>query len=60
MTVSRQMLATRMRALRPSPTVAEIAAEQAALEAAIERIEAELSWTEHGAAADDANFADRS
>lgn len=46
---SRQMLASRMRALRPPPPLAEIAGEEAALEAAIERIESELSWTERGA-----------
>jgi lipoprotein-anchoring transpeptidase ErfK/SrfK len=57
---SRQMLATQIRARRPSTTMAEIAAEQADLEEAIERIEAELAWTERGAAADDTDFADRS
>jgi lipoprotein-anchoring transpeptidase ErfK/SrfK len=45
---SRVMLANRMRALRPVPSLSEIAKEEAALEAAIERIEAELDWTEHG------------
>jgi lipoprotein-anchoring transpeptidase ErfK/SrfK len=45
---SRQMLATRMRQLRPPPPLAEIAGEEARLEAAIERIEGELTWTEHG------------
>ena len=39
---SRQMLATRMRGLRPQPPLAEIATEEARLEAAIERIESEL------------------
>ena len=43
---SRQMLAARMRGLSPPPPLAEIAAEEAKLEAAIERIESELSWTE--------------
>jgi lipoprotein-anchoring transpeptidase ErfK/SrfK len=43
---SRQMLATRMRSLEPQPPLAEIAGEEARLEAAIERIESELSWTE--------------
>jgi lipoprotein-anchoring transpeptidase ErfK/SrfK len=43
---SRQMLASRMRGLSPPPPLAEIAAEEAKLEAAIERIESELSWTE--------------
>ena len=56
---SRQMLASQIRARRPSTTMAEIAAEQAALEEAIERIEAELAWTERGAAADDADVSDR-
>jgi len=45
---SRDMLVRRLRALRPPPREAEIAAEQAALDAAIERIESELAWTEHG------------
>ncbi len=43
---SRQMLTARMRGLRPQPPLAQIAAEEAKLEAAIERIEAELAWTE--------------
>ena len=46
---SRDILVRRLRALRSPPSAAEIAAEQAALDAAIERIEAELAWTEHGA-----------
>jgi len=50
---SRQMLATRMRGLRPQPPLAEIAAEEAALEAAIERVESELSWTDRAAAPPD-------
>jgi lipoprotein-anchoring transpeptidase ErfK/SrfK len=48
---SRQMLATRMRDLRPQQPLAEIAAEEARLEAAIERIESELAWTDRAAAA---------
>ena|ERR1700676_5341038 len=48
---TRQMLASRMHALRPPPPLAAIAAEEAALEAAIERIEAEMAWTEHSAGA---------
>jgi lipoprotein-anchoring transpeptidase ErfK/SrfK len=56
---SRQMLASQIRARRPSTTMAEIAAEQADLEEAIGRIEAELAWTERGAAADDADVSDR-
>jgi lipoprotein-anchoring transpeptidase ErfK/SrfK len=47
---SRQMLATRMRGLRPQPPLAEIAAEEARLEAAIERVESELAWTDRAAA----------
>src|SRR5579884_3782473 len=47
---SRQLLASKMRNLRPRPPLAQIAAEEAALEAAIERVESELSWTERGAA----------
>jgi lipoprotein-anchoring transpeptidase ErfK/SrfK len=43
---SRQMLATRIRGLSPPPPLADIAAEEARLEAAIERVESELSWTE--------------
>jgi len=45
---ARQTLASQMRARRPPPTGSEIAAELAALDAAVERIESELSWTEHG------------
>ena len=56
---ARRMLASRLRTLRPPPPLAEIAAEEAALEAAIERIESELSWTEHGAIAPDARTHDR-
>jgi lipoprotein-anchoring transpeptidase ErfK/SrfK len=48
---SRKMLVSRLRALASPPSAAEIAAEQAALDAAIERIEAELEWTEHGTGA---------
>ena len=43
---SRQMLSTRMRNLEPPAPLADIAGEEARLEAAIERIESELSWTE--------------
>jgi lipoprotein-anchoring transpeptidase ErfK/SrfK len=46
---SRQMLATRMRSLEPPAPLADIADEEARLEAAIERIESELSWTEEHA-----------
>jgi lipoprotein-anchoring transpeptidase ErfK/SrfK len=56
---ARRMLASRLRTLRPPPPPAEIAAEQSALDAAIERIEAELSWTEHGTIAPDARTHDR-
>jgi lipoprotein-anchoring transpeptidase ErfK/SrfK len=55
---SRQMLATRMRGLRPQPRLAEIAAEEAALEAAIERVESELSWTDRAAARPDEQIDD--
>jgi lipoprotein-anchoring transpeptidase ErfK/SrfK len=55
---SRQMLATRMRGLRPQPPLSEIAAEEARLEAAIERIESELSWTDGAAAPPDAPIDD--
>ena len=56
---ARRMLASRLRAISPPAPPAEIAAEQAALEAAIERIESELSWTEDGAIAPDARTHDR-
>src|SRR3984885_2829654 len=55
---SRQMLATRMRGLRPQPPLSEIAAEEAKLEAAIERIESELSWTDRAATPPDEQFDD--
>jgi lipoprotein-anchoring transpeptidase ErfK/SrfK len=45
---SRRMLVERMGALRPAPSAAAVAAERAALDAAIERIEGELEWTERG------------
>ncbi len=45
---ARQMLANRLRTLRPAPSMAEVAAEQAALEAAIDRIETEMAWAEGG------------
>lgn len=56
---ARRMLASRLRSLRPPPPLSEIAAEESALEAAIERIESELSWTEHGTIAPDARTHDR-
>jgi lipoprotein-anchoring transpeptidase ErfK/SrfK len=56
---ARGMLASRLRTLRPPPPAAEIAAEESALDAAIERIESELSWTEHGTIAPDARTHDR-
>jgi lipoprotein-anchoring transpeptidase ErfK/SrfK len=46
---SRQMLASRLREQQPQASPAQIAAEQSALSAAIERLEAELAWTERGA-----------
>jgi lipoprotein-anchoring transpeptidase ErfK/SrfK len=54
------MLVSRLRALRSPPSAAEIAAEQAALNAAIERIESELAWTEHGTDARDVRTDDLS
>jgi lipoprotein-anchoring transpeptidase ErfK/SrfK len=45
---ARQMLMTRLHARRPPASPAEIAAERAALDAAIARIESEMAWTEHG------------
>jgi lipoprotein-anchoring transpeptidase ErfK/SrfK len=48
---SRQMLSTRMRNLKPPAPLAAIATEEAALEAAIERVESELAWAEHGSVA---------
>jgi lipoprotein-anchoring transpeptidase ErfK/SrfK len=60
---ARQMLAADLRATRPPASLPEVAAEQAALEAAVERIEAEMSWTNRSPAdadrADDADIADR-
>ena len=50
---SRQMLSTRMRGLRPQPPLTAIAAEEARLEAAIERVESELSWTDRAAVPQD-------
>lgn len=52
---SRQMLSARMHSLSPPAPLADIAAEEASLEAAIERVESEMSWTEK-AAAPKANF----
>jgi lipoprotein-anchoring transpeptidase ErfK/SrfK len=56
---ARRMLANRLRTLRPPPPAAEVAAEESALDAAIERIESELSWTEHGTITPDARTHDR-
>jgi lipoprotein-anchoring transpeptidase ErfK/SrfK len=53
------MLSSRLHTLKPPPPASEIAAEQAALDAAIERIEQELSWTEQGDLAPDARTHDR-
>jgi lipoprotein-anchoring transpeptidase ErfK/SrfK len=47
---ARQMLGQRLHAMRPAPPVREIASEEEALEEAIERIESELTWTEHAGA----------
>ncbi|HTP91147.1 MAG TPA: L,D-transpeptidase [Xanthobacteraceae bacterium] len=49
---ARQMLGTQLRAKHPTVPIADIAAEQANLEAAIERIESEMSWTDGSAFAD--------
>jgi lipoprotein-anchoring transpeptidase ErfK/SrfK len=61
---SRTMLVSRLRGLPAPPSAGEIAAEQAALDTAIERIEAELAWTEQGSGAavsrDDLSSADDS
>jgi lipoprotein-anchoring transpeptidase ErfK/SrfK len=46
---ARQMLAERMRTQRPPASFDEAAAETAAFESAIERIETELAWTEREA-----------
>jgi lipoprotein-anchoring transpeptidase ErfK/SrfK len=43
---ARQLLTQRLRARRPPLSQAEIASEQSALDLAIERVEAEISWTE--------------
>jgi lipoprotein-anchoring transpeptidase ErfK/SrfK len=56
---ARHMLTSRLRTRQPPASAAEIAAEQSALEAAIERVESELSWTEHGVIAPDARTEDR-
>jgi lipoprotein-anchoring transpeptidase ErfK/SrfK len=53
---ARQLLAADMQAARPAASLPKVAAEQAALEAAVERIEAEMSWTDRAPA--DANRAD--
>lgn len=49
---ARQMLGTQLRTKHPAAPMADIAAEQANLEAAIQRIESELSWTERDKTAD--------
>lgn len=56
---ARRMLSSRLHTLKPAPPSTQIAAEEDALEAAIERIERELSWTEHGGIAPDARTHDR-
>ncbi len=50
---ARSMLTQRLRARRPPLSVAEIASEQAALDAAIKRVEAEMEWTEQDTIAPD-------
>lgn len=56
---ARRMLSSRLQTLRPPPRPDEIAAEVAALEAAITRIEQELSWSEQGGIVPDARTHDR-
>jgi len=51
---ARQMLASRLRSQRPAVPRADIAAELDAMDAAIERIESELAWTERNAEVADA------
>jgi len=48
---ARHMLRERLGSLDPPPAREDIAAQEAALEAAIERVETEIGWTEHGTAA---------
>ncbi len=50
---ARNMLTQRLRARRPPLSVAGIASEQAALDAAIKRVEAEMEWTEQDGIAPD-------
>jgi|HubBroStandDraft_6_1064221.scaffolds.fasta_scaffold327772_2 lipoprotein-anchoring transpeptidase ErfK/SrfK len=50
---ARSMLTQRLRARRPPLSVVEIASEQAALDAAIKRVEAEMEWTEQDGIAPD-------
>jgi lipoprotein-anchoring transpeptidase ErfK/SrfK len=50
---ARTMLTQRLRARRPPLSVVEIASEQAALDAAIKRVEAEMEWTEQDGIAPD-------
>jgi lipoprotein-anchoring transpeptidase ErfK/SrfK len=56
---TRQMLRRRLRAIRPPLAMTEIAAEQSALEATIERIEQELAWGQQGTLAPDARTHER-
>jgi lipoprotein-anchoring transpeptidase ErfK/SrfK len=56
---TRRVLAQRLHAIKPPPPMADIAAEQSALEAAIERIEQELAWSEQGSLAPDARTHER-
>ncbi len=55
---ARAMLAQRLRSLDPPPPLRQIATEEAALEAAIERIESELSWSERTGVTDRDDAAD--
>ena len=56
---ARRMLSSRLRTLNPAPPPGEIAAEEAALDDAIARIEQDLSWSEQGGIAPDARTHDR-
>ncbi len=55
---ARQMLAARLRERRPPARQAEITAELSALDAAIARIEAEMSWTDRSSGASSGDIAD--
>jgi lipoprotein-anchoring transpeptidase ErfK/SrfK len=56
---ARQMLARQMHARRPPAPMAEVAAEEVALEGAIEQVESEVSWAARGAITSNAATVDR-